>query len=188
MALKIDIYSKDLEMTDRVKDYVTKKVSRLERYLNEIVECRADLAYIKTARNASDRHVCQLTIRGKGVILRTEERADNIFASIDEAVEKMTRQIERFKGKHWRNRGDGISAAGDKTSFEVESLEEEPELSIVRRKSFPLVPMNEQEALEQMQLLGHENFFVFYNAETSKINVLYKRRDGTYGLIDPVLS
>ncbi len=187
MALKIDVYAKDLELTDRINDYVLKKVSRLERYLNEIGECRVDLAYIKTARNASDRHVAQLTIRGKGFILRAEERADNIFASIDESVEKMTRQIERFKGRHWRNRGDGISAAGDLLQ-PIEQLEEEPEMAIVRRKSFALIPMNEQEALEQMQLLGHENFFVFYNAETSKINVLYKRRDGTFGLIDPIVS
>ncbi|MBN1617832.1 ribosome-associated translation inhibitor RaiA [Candidatus Dojkabacteria bacterium] len=187
MALKIDVYSKDLELTDRINEYVIKKVSRLERYLNEIGECRVDLSYIKTARNASDRHVAQLTIRGKGFILRAEERADNIFASIDESVEKMTRQIERFKGKHWRNRGDGVPAAGDVLQH-IEQVEEEPELDIVRRKSFALIPMSEQEALEQMQLLGHENFFVFYNAETSKINVLYKRRDGTFGLIDPIVS
>lgn len=188
MALKIDIYSKDLELTDHIKDYVTKKVSRLERYLNEIGECRVDLAYIKTARNASDRHVAQLTIRGKGFILRAEERADNMFASIDESVEKMSRQIERFKGKHWRNRGDGIPAAGQEITPLPQETEEEEGFSIVRRKSFALVPMSEHEALEQMLLLGHENFFVFYNAETSKINVLYKRRDGTFGLIDPVVS
>ena len=95
MAIKIDIYTKELEMTDRIKEYATKKVSRLERYLNEIGECRVDLAYVKTARNAADRFVAQLTIRGKGFILRAEERADNLYASIDEAVEKMSRQIER---------------------------------------------------------------------------------------------
>lgn len=187
MALKIDIYSKDLELTDRIKDYATKKVSKLERYLSEIGECRVDLAYVKTARNASDRHVAQLTIRGKGFILRSEERADNIFASIDESIDKMTRQIERFKGKHWRIRGDGVSASGE-LPVEPELEEVEEEFAIVRRKSFNLIPMDEMEALEQMQLLGHENFFVFYNAKTSKINVLYKRRDGSYGLIDPVVA
>jgi len=186
MAIKIDIYTKDLEMTDRIKDYATKKVSRLERYLNEIGECRVDLAYVKTARNAADRFVAQLTIRGKGFILRAEERADNLYASIDEAMEKMSRQIERFKGKHWRNRGDGVPASGAETvEFEYE---EEAEPEIVRTKSFNLIPMDEYEALEQMRLLGHENFFVFYNAKTSKINVLYKRRDGSFGLIDPVIG
>lgn len=186
MAIKIDIYTKELEMTDKVKEYATKKVSRLERYLNEIVECRVDLAYVKTARNAADRFVAQLTIRGKGFILRAEERADNLHASIDEAVEKMSRQIERFKGKHWRNRGDGMPASG---ALPIDyEIEEESEPEIVRRKSFNLIPMDEYEAIEQMRLLGHENFFVFYNGKTSKINVLYKRRDGSFGLIDPVIG
>jgi putative sigma-54 modulation protein len=187
MALKIDIYSKELELTERINTYVTKKVSKLEKYLSEIGECRVDLSYVKSARNASDRHVAQLTIRGKGFILRSEERADNIFAAIDESIDKMTRQIERFKGKRWNNRGDGIPASGMES--EAVSIEEsEPEFDIVRRKAFTLIPMSEQEAIEQMQLLGHENFFVFYNAETSKVNVLYRRRDGSYGLIDPIVG
>jgi len=186
MAQKIDIFSKDLELTDHIKDYVTKKTSRLERYLPEIGESRMDLSYVKTARSATDRFVSQLTIRGKGFILRSEERADNLFAAVDETIDKMSRQIERYKGKRWRGRGDGISAAGEEAEVEVEEAEEG--LKIARRKSFNLVPMDEMEALEQMQLLGHENFFVFYNAKTSKVNVLYRRRDGTYGLIDPIIS
>ena len=185
MIEKADVFSKDLELTDHITEYVTKKTAKLERYLPEIGEGRMDLSYVKTARNANDRFVAQLTIRGKGFILRSEERRDNLFAAIDEAIDKMSRQIERFKGKHWRGRGDGVSAAGI-----PEPLEEEPEEveKIVRRKSFNLIPMDENEALEQMVLLGHENFFVFYNAVTSKINVLYRRRDGTYGLIDPNVS
>ncbi len=187
MALQINVFSKDLKLTDRINEYVLKKVSKLEKFLSEIEECRVDLTHVKTARNANDRHVAQLTIRGKGLILRSEERADNIFAAIDESIDKMIRQIERFKGKHYRNRGDGVSA-GEAFSEETEIEEMEPELRIARRKSFPLIPMDEMEALEQMQLLGHENFFVFYNANTSKINVLYLRRDGSYGLIDPIIG
>ena len=104
MALEIGIYTKDLELTDRIQDYVTKKVGKLERFLNDIGECRVDLSYAKTARNASDRYIAQITIRGKGFILRSEERSDNMFAAIDATVDKMTRQISRFKGKHWRKR------------------------------------------------------------------------------------
>jgi len=187
MALKIDIYSKDLELTDQVNDYVTRKVPKLERYLPEINECRVDLAYAKTARNANDRYVSQITIRGKGFILRSEERQDNLFAAIDESIDKMTRQIERFKGKHWNARGDGVPAAG-LDALEIPQEDTGEEIRIVRRKSFNLIPMGEFEALDQMQLLGHENFFIFYNAQTSKINVLYRRRDGSYGLIEPVVS
>lgn len=186
MALNMDIYTKDLELTDRIKEYATKKVGKLDRFLSEIGECRVDLSYAKTARNASDRFIAQVTIRGKGFILRSEERADSIYAAIDATVDKMTRQIERFKGKRWRKRAPEAAEIAQMTPTEEGDEEETP--VIVRRKTFTLTPMDEAEALEQLQLLGHEDFFVFYNAGTSKVNVLYRRRDGTYGLIDPVIG
>ena len=187
MALKIDIYTKELELTDRIHDYATKKVSKLDKFLSEIDECRVELGHAKTARNANERFIAQVTIRGRGFILRAEERADNIFAAIDATVDKMTRQIERFKGKNWRRRDDGTAKSSLAVEEQVE-IEEAPEPVIVRRKSFILTPMDELEAMEQLMLLGHEDFFVFYNATTNKINVLYRRRDGTYGLIDPIIG
>jgi putative sigma-54 modulation protein len=187
MTFQIDITGRNMEVTDRLTDYVTKKVSKLDRYLNDIEEAHVDLAYAKSARSASDRQVAQLTIRGKGFILRSEERADDIYAALDTALDKMQRRIERYKGKRNRGRGDGRSAA------EVvplpESEEEGIELPLIaRRKQFVVSPMDESEAIEQMSLLGHENFFIFYNASTDAINVLYKRRDGTYGLIEPEIG
>ncbi len=130
--------------------------------------------------------MAQITVRGKGFILRSEERADDIFAAMDTAVEKMQRQIERYKGKHYKGRGDGKSAA---EVVEVVPPEEDTgEIGpiIARRKTFRLQPMSELEAIEQMLLLGHENFFIFYNVNTNSINVLYHRRDGSYGLIEPL--
>lgn len=184
MTVKIDIFTKNLELTDRLNDYVVKKVEKLEKFLDEVDECRVDLSHTKTARNADDRHVAQLTLRGKGFILRSEERSDNIFSAVDAALDKMKRQIRRYKGKRERGRGDGqsISEAIGTPSAEFET-EEEP--VIARRKTFTLVPMDELEALEQMKLLGHENFFIFYNANTSAVNVLYRRRDDSYGIIVP---
>ena len=100
----------------------------------------------------------------------------------------MLRQIDRFKGKRIRGRNEKVTAlTGEATGEKLEGEEEEQPL-IVRRKKFNLVPMNEQEAIEQMQLLGHDEFFVFYNGETASVNVLYKRHDGTYGLIDCVVG
>ena len=185
MALEVEIYGHNLEVTERINDYVTKKVSRLERYLPGIDEARVDLSFVKSARSSADRQVAQITIRGKGFILRSEERADDIFAALDTAVDKMQRRIERFKGKHYRGRGDGKSVA--EITEPVVSEEESDELGpiIVRRKRFPVLPMNELEAIEQMLLLGHENFFIFFNANSNAINVLYRRRDGSYGLIEP---
>jgi len=188
MTVKIDIFTKNLELTDRLNDYVNTKVGKLEKFLDKVDECRVDLSYIKTARNAGDRHVAQLTLRGKGFILRSEERSDSIFSAVDATLDKMRRQIRRYKGKRDWGRGDGqtIAEAIDVQIPEDERREEEP--VIVRRKRFMLAPMDELEAVEQMKLLGHENFFVFYNANTSEFNVLYRRRDGTYGIIIPEIG
>ena len=187
MTVKIDIFTKNLELTDRLNDYVVKKVDKLEKFLDEVDNCRVDLSHTKTARNANDRHVAQLTLRGKGFILRSEERSDSIFSAVDAALDKMKRQVRRYKGKRDRGRGDGQSIA-EAISMHSEEPEEEEEYIIARRKTFTLVPMDEAEALEQMKLLGHENFFIFYNANTSAVNVLYHRRDGSYGIIIPEIG
>lgn len=186
MTLEVEIYGRSMEVTERIKEYVTKKVSKLDRYLPEIEEARVDLAYVKSARSAGDRQVAQITVRGKGFILRSEERSDDVFAAMDTALERMQRRIERYKGKRSRGRGDGRPAV-DLVMPTAEEEEESEELGpvIARRKRFLLTPMDEIEALEQMSMLGHENFFIFFNVGTNSVNVLYRRRDGTYGLIEP---
>ena len=191
MALEVAIFPKNMEVTERINDYVTKKISKLDRYLNDIEETRIDLDYQKSARNPADRQVAQITIRGRGYILRTEERSDDIFAAVDMAVEKMQRKIERLKGRRARGRGDGepvgqVLAAVESAAEPVEEAEDTP--VVARRKTFALTPMDETEAMEQMSQLGHETFFVFFNATTNSVNVLYRRRDGSYGLIEPTLA
>lgn len=189
MANKIEILARNMRLTDNTREYVEKKAAKLERYLQEIDEIRVELSHVKTARSALDRQVSQITVRGKGFILRTEERADDVHAAFDTALDKMQRQIERYKGKHYRGRGDGRSAA-EVVEGEAWPVDETGELLplIARRKKFELVPMTEDEAVEQMRLLGHDNFFVFFNAEQNSIQVLYRRRNGTYGLIEPVVG
>ncbi len=189
MSLNVEIYGRNMEVTDRIQEYASKRVGKLDRYLPGIEEARVDVAYVKSARSAADRQVAQITVRGKGFILRAEERADDIFTAMDEALDKIQRRIERYKGKRNRGRGDGRSAAEVVPQASVEE-EESSELGpvIVRRKRFILHPMDENEAIEQMSLLGHENFFIFYNVNTHAINVLYKRRDGAYGLIEPEIG
>jgi putative sigma-54 modulation protein len=128
-------------------------------------------------------------VRGKKVVLRSEERADDIFVAFDRALDKMERQISRYKGKRYRGRGDGTPLsdiiAEPGTTEDIEPAEAP---FIARRKRFVVVPMDELEALEQMKLLGHEEFFVFYNANSNTINVLYQRRDGSYGLLEPEIG
>jgi putative sigma-54 modulation protein len=172
-----------MDVTDRIREYVNKKIAKLDRLMSDIDEARVDLKYVASARNANDRQVAQVTVRGRRFILRSEERADDIFTAFDAAVDKMQRNIERYKGKHWRGRGDGRSAA-EVIETPLEEMEQDA-VSIVRRKTFELVPMTEAEALEQMKLLEHDNFFIFFDVEKNAINVLYRRRDGNYGLIEP---
>jgi putative sigma-54 modulation protein len=189
MAQKIEITARNMRLTDNTRDYVEKKAAKLERYLQEIDEIRVELSHIKSARSAQDRQVAQITVHGKGFILRSEERADDIHAAFDTALDKVQRQIDRYKGKHYRGRGDGRSAA-EVVNDEETPVDETGELLplIARRKKFIVLPMTEDEAVEQMRLLGHDNFFVFFNAEQNSIQVLYRRRNGSYGLIEPVVG
>lgn len=184
MTVKVEISTRNIDLSDRLRDYVTKKVSRLDRYLDVLEEAKVDLSYAKTARDAKDRQVAQLTIRGKGVLLRAEERTDDIFASVDAVLDKISRQIERYKGRHWRRRGDGRTVSGAEAGAAAEDESVELEETVVRRKQFLLSPMDVPEAIEQMNLLGHNLFFVFLNADTNQTNVLYRRRDGALGLIE----
>lgn len=186
MTLDVDISVRNMELTDRIQDYLTKKVSKLDRYLNGIEDIRVDLAQVKSARNAADRHVTQITVRGKGFILRSEERSDNIYTAIDTALDKIQRRIKRYKEKRHRTRYE--MPEYEEVELEYPETPDEDLGIIVRRKRFVLVPMDELEAIEQMNLLGHETFFVFYNASMNAINVLYKRRDGSYGLIEPEIG
>ena len=188
MTQKIETVARNMRLTDNVRDYVEKKAAKLERFLQEIDEVRVELSHIKSARSALDRQVAQITVHGKGFILRSEERADDIHAAFDAALEKVQRQIDRYKGKHYHGRGDGRSAA--EVLEEDLPVDETGELLplIARRKKFIVLPMNEDEAVEQMRLLGHDNFFIFFNAEQNSIQVLYRRRNGTYGLIEPIVG
>jgi putative sigma-54 modulation protein len=189
MTVRVEINARNLELTDRLRDYITKKAVKLDRYLDTIEEVKVDLDYRKSARSAADRQVAQVTVRGKGMLLRAENRADDIYAAFDQTLDKIERQAERYKGKHWRTRGDGRSAAQvalDAPSTEPDTGELGP--AIVRRKHFPLTPMDEGEAIEQMILLSHEDFFVFMNSTTGHVNVLYRRRDGALGLIEPEID
>lgn len=191
MTLEVEVFGRNMEVTDRILEHVNNKVSKLDRYLPGIDEARVDVAYVKSARSAADRQVAQITVRGKGFVLRAEERADDIFAALDTALDRIQRRIERYKGKRFRGRGDGRSVSDYLPHiFEEEDEEESGDLVpvIARRKRFLMSPMDEMEALEQMSLLGHESFFVFYNVNNNSVNVLYKRRDGMYGLIEPELG
>ena len=180
------ISTRNMDVTERLDDYVRRKVNKLDRYMPSIASARMDLS-MENTKSAAHRQVAQLTIRNeRGTILRAEERTGDVFASIDAVMDKMYRQIARYKGKRQKaRRGAPLEDLG--LPFEADLLDEEEAGEIVRTKRFSLAPMMQEEAIEQMQLLGHD-FFVFYNAEEEGINVLYCRKDGNYGLLIPELD
>ncbi|MFN2139304.1 MAG: ribosome hibernation-promoting factor, HPF/YfiA family [Candidatus Promineifilaceae bacterium] len=183
--MEVAINGHNLEVTDRLQNYVEKKVGRLDRYMPNLTSVRVDLTSEHT-RSAVERQVAQVTIRDdRGTILRAEERNSDIFAAIDSVVDKLYRQIERYRGKRknkYRGTQEDLILGEPLPLDEDEDLEELS--SIVRTKRFVLHPMSADEAIDQMELLGHD-FFVFFNAEEEAINVLYRRHDGNFGLLQP---
>jgi putative sigma-54 modulation protein len=188
--MKLDVHGRNIEVTDWIREYVEKKVDKLDRFLPEVREARADLVYSDT-RAAADRYTAQLTIWANGQILRAEESTGDIFASIDAIVDKMYRQIDRMKGRRAtikrRSAVASVAEAELAATYlpeEEDAVEEETRREIVRTKRFVVQPMYAEEAIEQMELLGHD-FFIYYNVDDSEIQVVYRRRDGNYGLLQP---
>lgn len=187
--MDLNIHGRNVDVTDWIEEYVDKKVGKLERYLPTVKEARVELTHNAT-RAASDRYTAQITIWSNGQILRAEESTSDIFASIDASADKMYRQIRRFKGRRFhtkRRASAAASAEAELAATMTEDLEEEEEARIIRRKEFLLQPMNEEEAMAQMELLGHD-FFVYYDMDARDVNVLYRRRDGQFGLLQPRLA
>ncbi len=177
--MDVTIHGRNLDITPRLEEYVEKKVTRLDRFLGTINEARVDLS-VEHTRAIADSQVAQITVLSKRTILRAEERSDDIYASIDACIDKLHRQIERYKGKRQQRFRSGETPAVAMPADE----EEEAVGEIVRVKRFELQPMDITEAIEQMELLGHD-FFLFYNAEEAAVNLVYRRRDGNYGLLQP---
>ncbi|MGQ9684500.1 MAG: ribosome hibernation-promoting factor, HPF/YfiA family [Anaerolineae bacterium] len=176
--MQLVVQGKNVEVSDWLQQYIQKKVAKFGRRLPGIHEARVELS-MENARNAGERYVAQVTLRSNGTLLRAEDRSADMQTSVDTVLDKMVRQIDRYKGKRARGRVRVVEAP--------EEIAAEPEAesgALVRVKRFPVTAMTPEEALDQMELLGHD-FFVFYNAEDEGVNVVYRRRDGNYGLLQP---
>jgi putative sigma-54 modulation protein len=187
------IKGKNVEVNDQLRSYVTRRLGKLDRYLDNILSAQVELSAEKT-RSTETRQVVQVTVDANGTILRGEEKAADMYAAVDAVTDKMERQIKRYKERLYHR---GKMAAGRSPALPTlaeavmpaeaevaEEEEEEIEGRLVRTKMIDLKPMSAEEAIEQMELLGH-NFFVFLNTENDGINVVYKRLDGNYGLLVP---
>lgn len=172
--MKINTRGSNLEVTEAIRDYINKKISKLDKYFENPDEFTASVL-IKTVRNSE---TVEVTIPIRKVILRAEESSDDLYKSIDLVSEKLERQIRKNKTRLKRKTED-IAFLFPTVDEEVE----EEKGSIIKRKQIDMKPMNEEEAILQMDLLGHD-FFLFENANTSTPAVVYKRKDGNYGMIE----
>jgi len=179
--MELIIRGRNIEITDQIEAYARKRIARLERFLPTVSQAELELAQENT-RSRDQRQIAQLTLRmTPGILLRAEERHADLLAAIDLVVDKMERRIERFKGR--REGRVRAEATGSASTGEVSS----PAGRIVKIKRFEVTAMTPEEAIEQMELLGHD-FFIFYNPDTASINLVYRRLDGNYGLIQPELA
>ncbi len=172
--MRLQIYGKNLELTPRLQAQVENKLSKLGKYLRDDTEVQATLSVEK------DRHKIEVTIPMRGTTIRAEEISQDMYSSIDMVQETIERQLRRHKTRLINRYQGGFSPE----YLEEDAGDEEDGIRIVRTKHFALKPMDPEEACLQMDLLGH-SFYVFRDSETDQVCVVYKRKDGAYGLIEP---
>ncbi|HEY3283693.1 MAG TPA: ribosome-associated translation inhibitor RaiA [Armatimonadota bacterium] len=187
--MRVQVKGKPVDTSPALESYAEKRLQKLEKYFHRI-----KVAEVTTSVQRNW-HTVEVLVEGDGVYLRAEERCQDMYEAVDLVSKKLEHQVRRFKGKlarKPRDSRDGVRAeeealtAAEEAAIEAgtEETEEEAMPEIVRQKSFAVKPMAAEEAAEQMELLNH-GFFVFLNAQTEQVNVIYRRRDGNYGLIEP---
>jgi putative sigma-54 modulation protein len=178
--MQLQVKGKNVEVTDSIRQYAEEKLGRLERQLADPTRVELELALEKNP-SISANHVAEATIWTKGPVLRAREANVDMKASIDQLVDKLERQVKRYKEKR-RRRRPGTIAVEEIIPDDALPVDSEPQ--ILKTKRFPVKPMSPEEAVLQLELVGHD-FFVFRNGESLDVNVVYRRRDGSYGLIEP---
>ena len=175
--MKFIIRGKNLEVTDSIKSYIEEKIGKLDKYFEKPGELTANVI----VRVKGKDQIVEVTIPAKKIILRGEESNEDLYASIDLVSDKLERQIKKNKAKMNNMKGKKMVA---EFNFDVvDTLEEEKERLIAKRKDLEMKPMSEEEAILQMELLGHD-FFIFKNDNIDQISVVYKRKEGNYGIIN----
>ncbi len=181
--MQLRITGKNIKLMPVVRRYIERKMGKLSRHLPNIIESKVEVSEEKT-KSSQQRFVARVTIDSSGILLRGEERGEDLFAAIDKVVAIMDRQIERHKGKLY-DKGRGNSLV--RSEFNPETETAEPVKKVTKIKRFAVKPMSVAEAIDQMELLGHV-FFLFLNADSEELNLLYRRQDGNYGLIETALE
>lgn len=173
--MSITVRGKNIEITPALRDYVEKRVGKVTRYF----EVHGDITAVLTVEKG--RHIVEVTLPLNGILLRGEESTLDMYTSIDLVTDKLEKQIEKYKTKLARKIRQGFRA--DQVAPVSTAVSEMDETKVVKTKRFAVKPMDVDEAILQMNLINHD-FYVFRNAETEAVNVVYRRKDGNYGLIE----
>jgi putative sigma-54 modulation protein len=187
--MKIIVQGHGIEVTEPLREYAEKKIKKIEEFFGNIQKAELTLDYRKI-ENKSKSNVTEITVWASGKILRATSGESDMYASIDTAVDKIERQIEKYKDKlkHEKRRYSEKMKEFTREELPERLTPKEPlSLSIVKVKRFALTPLNPEDASQEMELLGHD-FYMFLNAKTNEINTIYRRRSGNYGLIEPELK
>jgi putative sigma-54 modulation protein len=177
--MRLHVKGKNLEVSDSIRSYAEEKLRKLDRQLAAPTKVELELA-VERNPSISANHVAEATVWTKGPVLRARESSGDMRASIDQLVDKLERQVKRYREKRRRRDARITEPVG------APALGGEVEPGIVKTKQFPVKPMSPEEAVLQLELVGHD-FFVFQSVESGDVNVVYRRRDGRYGLIEPQL-
>jgi len=186
--MELTVQGHGWEISRRFEDYVHKKADRLDRFLPGVEDVRVEVTR-ESAKDGADKAL-QLTVRRRRTLLRVEERDPDLYKAFDTALDKMYHRIARYKGRRTDRKRGGAISEEDAELIEAEALpidtgeETQEDQRIVRIKTFPITPMSVDEAIEQMELLGHD-FFVFTHADDNGVKVVYRRKSGDYGLLQP---
>ncbi|MGA8849824.1 MAG: ribosome-associated translation inhibitor RaiA [Dehalococcoidia bacterium] len=179
--MKLQIIAKNnVEVSETLEAYVEKKIGKLGRYLPTIGEGKVEISREGT-KLPEQRFTVQVTLDSRGVLIRAQEKSKDMRTAIDKLVDVLSKRIERYKGKLY-DKSRGVSFARQGAAIEAEEIEAPKR--VVKTKRFLVKPMPIDEAISQMELLGHD-FFLFVDADTERLNLLYRREDGDYGLIEP---
>ena len=180
--MRFQVKGRNVEVSDSIRSYAEEKLAKLDRLVKDPTRIELEL-HVEKNPSISNNHIAEATVFTKGPVLRARESSADMKASIDQLVDKLERQVKRYSEK--RRRGRPPHGAN---AYALEPMpsnpEEEGERMIVKTKQFAVKPMSPEEAALQLELIGHD-FFVFKNADSEEVNVLYRRRDGNYGLIEP---
>lgn len=179
------IKGKNIDVTDSLRDYAQKKLGRITKNVEGVIETQVEFGVIKN-KSVPDNQIVEVTMILNGTVIRGEESTDNMYASIDLVSDKIERQLRKYRDKQRakNNRTKMVDIVAEELPAAPSAAPESEAAQIVRLKSFELKPMSPEEATHQMEMLGH-SFYLFLNRDTDAVNVVYMRKDGNYGLIEP---